>query len=355
MTTTAMATRPGNPDRDNEDWTDSDPDNGVAVVLDGVSAPVDTGCEHGVAWYVNQLGPALMQSAADPGTSLATALADAIDHVADLHPGCQLDNPATPAAAVGIARQRGNWLDWLVLADITLVLHRTDRVDVVSDHRVDHALDPNLLNAALAATLGTDEHAAAVADMASDQLKRRNVHGGYWVASSDRTVARYALTGRVRADQVHSATLMSDGASCLVNTYNAATWDDVVTIVERDGPDALINHVRDVEAADPDGTRWPRFKPSDDAAVNCLRPHDTEDDVTSDCIPTPRTHWKAFAYEIEPGIRVRSRGSDRLVASAATSDDGNIEVLFADDGPPRVLRRNQMVSVVVDGGAPNRD
>ena len=53
---------------------------GLAVVLDGLSAPdgTGTGCRHGTPWYVRQLGPRLLTLASDPSNSLADALAEAI-------------------------------------------------------------------------------------------------------------------------------------------------------------------------------------------------------------------------------------------------------------------------------------
>jgi hypothetical protein len=54
----ALATQPGSPDAANEDWAGVLAP-GLAVVLDGLSAPdgTGTGCRHGTPWYVSQLGP----------------------------------------------------------------------------------------------------------------------------------------------------------------------------------------------------------------------------------------------------------------------------------------------------------
>jgi hypothetical protein len=50
----ALATEPGSPDAANEDWGGVLAP-GLAVVLDGLSAPdgTGTGCRHGIPWYVN--------------------------------------------------------------------------------------------------------------------------------------------------------------------------------------------------------------------------------------------------------------------------------------------------------------
>jgi hypothetical protein len=81
----ALATESGSPDAANEDWGGVLAP-GLAIVLDGLSAPdgTGTGCRHGTPWYVNQLGPRLLALASDPSRSLADALAEAIRQVASL-------------------------------------------------------------------------------------------------------------------------------------------------------------------------------------------------------------------------------------------------------------------------------
>lgn len=111
----AIETQPGGA-APNEDWVAGTPT--LAVVLDGLStAGLDTGCRHGVPWYVAQLGSQLVAALATPDTSLTTGLADALDRVAALHPECDLANPGTPSATVAILRQREGVFDHLVLAD----------------------------------------------------------------------------------------------------------------------------------------------------------------------------------------------------------------------------------------------
>lgn len=45
-----------------------------------------------------------------------------------------------------------------------------------------------------------------------------------------------------------------------------ATWSDAFAALRR-GPRELIDNVREVEATDPTGRRWPRYKSGDDATV----------------------------------------------------------------------------------------
>lgn len=241
-------------------------------MLDGVSAPGGSPCVHGPAWYVRQLGPTLLTAAADRNVPLRTALQRAIEHVNALHSDCDLASPGTPAAAVGLTRLEHDVVSCLVLADVTVAAaDREGNVRVVSDDRVESALDPQLRDAALALPFGSSEQRAALQAMSVDQLVHRNATGGYWVAAADPRAACEALVDEHPREQLRELALLTDGAASLVDVYDAATWPEVFDMLRVDGPEAMIDRIRDLEASDPDGHRWPRFKPSDDAAVAHVR------------------------------------------------------------------------------------
>ena len=133
----AIATQAGSQDTANEDWAGVLAP-GLAVVLDGLSAPdgTGTGCRHGTPWFVSQLGPRVLAQAADPARSLVDALAEAIQQVASLHPGCDLKHPGTPSATMVLLCAHDKGADYLALADATLLLDPVDGRKVVSDRRV---------------------------------------------------------------------------------------------------------------------------------------------------------------------------------------------------------------------------
>ncbi|MFH9353485.1 hypothetical protein [Kitasatospora sp. NPDC017646] len=263
----SIATAPGSANP-NEDWVAATPT--LAVVLDGLStAGLDTGCRHGVPWYVAQLGGHLVAALAEPGRPLVDGLAQALDQVAELHPGCDLGNPGTPSATVSILRAGVDRFDYLVLADSPIVFERADDYHVVTDLRVDTVV-PELRAETERFATGTPEHAEAVRRMVEAQRLTRNTSDGYWVAASTADAAHHAVTGGVPLAGVRSAVVMSDGASRLVTEYGEASWAEVFDLLRSQGAHGLISKVRQVEAADPHGVRWPRFKASDDAAVAFL-------------------------------------------------------------------------------------
>ncbi|MEV5395500.1 hypothetical protein AB0N26_04690 [Streptomyces cellulosae] len=239
----------------------------VAIVLDGLStAGLPTGCRHGVPWYVAHLGGYLLAALAEPEVSLVDGLAEALTRVAALHPQCDLNNPGTPSATVAILRQRHGVLDHLVLADSPVVFDGSSGYSVVSDQRVDEVL-PELQAEVERHETHTPGHREALQRLVLAQREVRNTPGGYWVAGANPESAHHSVTGTTRLNEVRSAAVMSDGVSRLVTEYGMATWEEVFATLQAGGPSLLIETVRKVEATDPTGIRWPRYKSGDDASV----------------------------------------------------------------------------------------
>jgi hypothetical protein len=61
--------------------------------------------------------------------------------------------------------------------------------------------------------------------------------------------------------------LLSDGASRLADLFELATWEELLAMLDENGPEELLHEVRAAEAVDPDGRQWPRTKRSDDATA----------------------------------------------------------------------------------------
>ncbi|MGX6604850.1 hypothetical protein ACWKSP_22380 [Micromonosporaceae bacterium Da 78-11] len=261
----AFATEAGNPDKLNEDWALVSP--GLAVVLDGATARTETGCIHGVAWFAHQLGGAIIAAAALRATNLAGCLGTAIDRVASLHPQCDLANPGTPSAAVGIVRIVGDNLQYLVLSDIFVCLAmQGGEQRIITDHRVSETAKAARATAA-GLPIGSPEKTEALREMKRAELAARNKPGGYWVAANDPAAAEHAITGSVPLRDIEDVAVMTDGATRIVDPFGLMEWSGFLRLLREQGPASLIRRVRGAEVSDPDGQRWPRNKRSDDATI----------------------------------------------------------------------------------------
>lgn len=265
MFTVSTAGEPGSPEIPSEDLAVSRP--GLWLVLDGATVRTDTGCTHGVPWYVRHLADALVAAAEDRAVPLDEALAAAIKQVADQHPECDLTHPGTPSAGVAVVRVDGDRIDWLALGDVVILFgHVTPgAVGMVLDDRIHHT--------AAAARAEADRHPigshakqAALLVMKRGELAARNQPGGYWIAAADPDAARHALTGWMPRGRVRRVALLSDGAARALE-WGLLGWEDALDVMARRGPDKLIALVRQAEDGDPLGERWPRNKTSDDATV----------------------------------------------------------------------------------------
>ena len=256
------ASEPGSPDKPNED--------GVVItasmvaILDGATVRTDTGCIHGVPWYVEHVSESLRNHSE---LSPTHALAVAIEQTAAAHSDtCDLSHPATPSAAVAMVCVNEDSIQYLVLGDVTLAIETTNELRLVVDNRVDGtAIAERAVADGLPA--GSQAKIAALVRMKRAELAARNVEGGYWIAAADSSAVSHSLTGEIPLVSARRAVLLTDGAARAVNTFKSYDWPDVFLAVASAGPAALIKKVRIAEESDPTGNRYPRNKIHDDATV----------------------------------------------------------------------------------------
>ena len=246
----------------------------VAVVLDGLSAPpaLGTGCEHGTPWFVAHLGTQVVSAATTARDEpLKDLVAGAIARVADSHAHtCDLEHPGTPSSSLAVLREHDQRVEYLLLFDSVILLDGPYGLTVLTDRRVDAFAQQEHL-ATREQPIGSPAHQDRVQELVAAQRRHRNQPGGYWVAGAKPVAAYQAVTGAQPLDQVSRAALLSDGVSSLVDLYAVVDWPELLDNMQQHGPAHVISRVREVEDADPTGTRWPRYKRSDDAtAAFCL-------------------------------------------------------------------------------------
>jgi hypothetical protein len=219
-----LATQAGSPDSANEDWAGVLAP-GLAVVLNGLSAPdgTGTGCRHGTPWFVGQLGPRVLAQAADPrpqpGRRPSRGHPPSGQSPSWVRPGASRH----PSATMVLLRAHDKGADYLALADAVLLLDTVDGLKVVSDERVNQ-LAGKEREAANRVPAGSALKLRRRAQLTRALRRARNRPGGYWVAAADPLAATQAVTDSLARKDLHRAVLLSNGASRLVEVFGLATW-----------------------------------------------------------------------------------------------------------------------------------
>jgi Protein phosphatase 2C len=269
--------RPGH--ERNEDLIGSTPS--AVWVLDGAgSHGMAPGCCGRDAYsYVHTLSDALAEILAqDGGLDLRQALSEAILAVrTDHHATCSNPSATTgPSAAVALARRRGDLLDYLVLGDCTVLVETRSGVVARTDRRL-AAVAPDVRAAIRDHLQGGGAYSSPVyrsllAQLVDAERTARNLPGGYWIAAEDPEAATHALMGTFPLgsgpEEVRRIALLSDGFARIVTTFRLhADWHQLLAALVSGGPDSCVVALRSAEGADPQGLRFPRTSPSDDASV----------------------------------------------------------------------------------------
>ena len=94
--------------------------------------------------------------------------------------------------------------------------------------------------------------------------------GSEWLFAPDAACADHAKHARVKVAPGSVVLLASDGFLALASDYECYTPEALLAACQQRGLAALGEELRAVEASDPDGLRFPRFKRSDDATALLL-------------------------------------------------------------------------------------
>jgi serine/threonine protein phosphatase PrpC len=91
-----------------------------------------------------------------------------------------------------------------------------------------------------------------------------------WAFAPDPACADHAKEARVKIAPDSLVLLASDGFLALASDYGRYTPEELLASAAQHGLASLGRELRAVEASDPDGLRYPRFKRSDDATALLL-------------------------------------------------------------------------------------
>lgn len=182
----------------------------------------------------------------------------------------------TPSASVVIVRWNEKELEYFALADCQIWIKEGDNIAVIEDERLPEFDDKVIKVMAGYINKGYSlaEAREAVQNLLIGNRLKKNTENGYWTLSFDLKALNYAQEGKMLINNNNhplELLLCSDGFHCIVDKYKAMSQKEVFNYICKYSLDKLCNYIREIEADDLEGKKYPRFKKSDDASAVYLR------------------------------------------------------------------------------------
>jgi hypothetical protein len=232
----------------------------VAWVIDGAT-PIGGGpVLHPVSdarWFV-EVADGELRKHADSPSSLVSVVERVTHAVSDRIRRLLPDWQYPPSAALGIVRVRDGQLDFLQLADVTVVVREGDRL-WLSESGETVAHERRLLE--LERSSGRSAMQEEIVNRRRTQMNRPD---GYWVFSDDPTAVKHARHGTMPITVGSRIFLGTDGFCRLASTYHHRGWEEIVD-ADHQLATAYFKELRHVENEDPDRVAYPRISTADDA------------------------------------------------------------------------------------------
>jgi serine/threonine protein phosphatase PrpC len=290
---------PGDPMKPNEDaFGHAD---GAAVVLDGAT-PLGDMLMPGssdAAWIAHFGSRRLLshiRNGSSPRKALRNALNDAEESFKGLRrraPDAQWEMPCasmflaveTMQARPPLARSAGGVsepespkethgeIECLWYGDCGALLANDNGVEVIGETMSKRAAEAKRASTLAKMKNVSPANALSRGDFISQLRKARDFvnSGNYWLFSPEVTAAPHATRLTLRAAPGAHLLLASDGFLALASDYAAYDVPGLMAAALEKGLAALGEELRAIEAADPGGDKYPRFKKSDDATAVLLK------------------------------------------------------------------------------------
>jgi hypothetical protein len=268
---------PGNPEKPNEDAFAS-ADN-AAVVMDGATGLGENLMpgKSDAAW-LSAFGArrlmAYLRDNAPAQDAVTAALFDAQTSFEALRRRPPSATWETPFASMMLVVEAEQGVEALWFGDCAALVKRPDApVDVVGD-ALEKRRNESQRVAKLAEKHGLSPAAGINRPEYLEALRKARNHvnsGSHWSFGPDVRAADHIARRTIEAPKGTVFLLCSDGFLALASDYGAYTADALLAAVLAKGLKALGEELRAIEADDPEGRKFPRFKKSDDATALVLK------------------------------------------------------------------------------------
>jgi serine/threonine protein phosphatase PrpC len=272
---------PGDPAKANEDsFACLDH---AALVLDGAT-PLGPSLLPGpsdAAW-IAQFGArrlsAHLKDGDAPEDALKHALQDAEKSFAGLQRAAVREKWQLPCASMMMAVEldrdrRGSKIEFLSFGDCTALIEQDGKVEIVGE-----AITKRRAEAGRAKRAAKDKNLPSVLGVHRPEIepllraaRNRINSGSNWLFSPDARAAKHVARQTVTVREGARLLLASDGFLALVSDYDAYDIAGLMQAASGKGLAALGEELRAIEKNDAAGTRFFRFKASDDATALMLQ------------------------------------------------------------------------------------
>jgi hypothetical protein len=252
----------------------------AAVVMDGATGlgeslmpgPSDA------AW-VSRFGAnrlmAHSEEGLNPHDAVAAALRDTENSFVNLRRRTPIETYEMPFSSMMFVTQTAAGFDALWFGDCAVLVERPgDAVELVGDAIKKKVREADRVKA-LAASLGENAASNSLRNAFLPALRAArntvNTERGGWLFGPDARAAEHVASARVFAPTGTTLLLVSDGFLAFASDYDRYDIAALMTAAREKGLKSLGGELREIEAADPDGARFPRFKKSDDATALLLK------------------------------------------------------------------------------------
>jgi serine/threonine protein phosphatase PrpC len=272
---------PGDPTKPNEDsFACLDH---AALVLDGATplGPALLPGPSDAAW-IAQFGArrlsAHLKDGDAPEDALRHALQDAEKSFAGLQRAPVREKWQTPCASMMMAVQlrrdrRGSQIEFLSFGDCTALIEQDGKIEIVGD-----AIAKRRAEAGRARRAAKDKNLSSVLGVHRPEIepllraaRNRINSASNWLFSPDARAAKHVARRTATLAEGARLLLASDGFLALVSDYDAYDIAGLMQAASGKGLAALGEELRAIEKNDAAGTRFFRFKASDDATALLLQ------------------------------------------------------------------------------------
>jgi hypothetical protein len=267
---------PGNPAKPNEDSSGHAAN--AAIVMDGATGLGEflMPGKSDAAWLAGfgaRRVMAYMRDGATAQEAVTAALFDAQTSFEALRKRPPVETWEIPFASMMFAAANANGFEALAYGDCVALVQRPGaEVEIVGE-----AFDKRASEASRAARLAKSKGLNPAGEINLPQFlealrKARNFvnTGSHWLFGPDAAAADHVQSWMLTAPAGTKILLSTDGFLALASDYKRYDAEGLIAAAQAKGLKSLGEELRGIEARDPEGVAYPRFKTSDDATALLL-------------------------------------------------------------------------------------